>query len=305
MSMVSIQLGGLVERFGLDAAYRLIREAGFDGVDVNPLFILTGPEIKAYKRSPILDLDATEILAHFRPFRDAAAKYGLINLQAHAPYPSCMAGDSAYSEYLLQGLEKIIGGCAYMGCHRLVIHPFFYPYELQLTPEEEWELNLKSYARLIPFARRHGVTLCLENMFTRHGKKLYSACCSDISFACRLIDELNRQAGERLFGFCLDTGHLLLLGLDVRQVMRQLGDRLEAFHIHDNDGVNDQHMAPYTGILDWERFTDGLRELHFSKPINFETHGVADRFVEAALVPDALRLLSQTGRVFLKKAGIE
>ena len=300
--MISVQLGGLAEQFGIDGAYRLIREAGFDGVDVNPMFILTSPEIKAYTRSPILDMDAEAILSHFAPFREAAEKYGLSNLQAHAPYPSCMAHDPDYSEYLLQGLEKVIGGCAFMGCHRLVIHPFFYPYEDQLTPEEEWEMNMKNYTRLIPFARKHRVTLCLENMFTRYRKKLYAACCSDIATACRYIDELNRRAGERLFGFCLDTGHLLLVAQDVRRAMVQLGDRLEAFHIHDNDGVNDQHKPPYTGILDWERFIDGLRLTRCSKPLNFETHGAA---FPPELAGEVLRLIAQTGRMFQQKAGIE
>ncbi len=304
MGMISVQLGGLTERFGVDGAYRLIGEAGFDGVDVNPLPILTGKEIRAYKRSPILDMDETAILSVFRPYRDAAAKYGLRNFQAHAPYPSCMPRDPQYNEYLMRGLEKIIGGCASMDCHRLVIHPFFYAYEDQLSPEEEWELNLQGYTRLIPLARRYGVTICLENMFTRHSGKLYAACCSDIAFACRLVDELNRRAGERIFGFCLDTGHLLLVGKDVRQAMRQLGDRLEAFHIHDNNGIDDQHMAPYTGILDWDRFIDGLRELQFSKPLNFETHGAFTHF-DPELIPPFLRLIAQTGRMFLKKAGIE
>ncbi len=303
MGMISVQLGGLAEQFGIDAAYRMIRETGFDGVDVNPLFILTSPEIKAYTRSPILDLDADAILSHFAPFREAAEKHGLLNLQAHAPYPSCMIRDPAYSEYLLRGLEKIIGGCAFMGCHRLVIHPFFYPYEDQLTPEEEWEMNMKNYTRLIPFAQKNRVTICLENMFTRYKKKLYAACCSDIAFACRLIDALNEKAGERLFGFCLDTGHLLLVAKDVRLAMLQLGDRLEAFHIHDNDGVNDQHKIPYTGILDWERFIDGLRLTRCQKPLNFETHGAMTAF-DPDLAQDVLRLIARTGRMFQQKAGL-
>lgn len=45
-------------------------------------------------------------------------------------------------------------------------------------------------------------------------KKIYSAICSDIPEACVYIDKLNEIAGEKLFGFCLDTGHLNLLGLD-------------------------------------------------------------------------------------------
>ncbi len=125
MGMISVQLGGVKEQFGIDGAYRMIREAGFDGVDVNPMPILTGKEIRAFKRSPVLEMDEAGIRGFFAPYREAAERNGLFNVQAHAPYPSCMAHDADYSEYLMRGLEKIILGCAAMNCRRLVIHPFF------------------------------------------------------------------------------------------------------------------------------------------------------------------------------------
>ena len=140
-------------------------------------------------------------------------------------------------------------------------------------------------------------------MFTRH-KKIIAACCSDFDTACRYVDELNKTAGEELFGFCLDTGHALLVSKDIRDVMAMLGSRIQAFHIHDNNGSDDQHLAPYMGVLDWDRFIDGLRLTRCQKPLNFETHGSINCF-DADLIPSVLRLIAQTGRMFLEKAGIE
>ena len=162
-------------------------------------------------------------------------------------------------------------------------------------------MNIERYSRLIPEAKKYGVTLCLENMFTAYRGKIYSACCSDIDVACRYIDTLNEIAGQKCFGFCLDTGHLLLLGKDVKNAMVQLGDRIEAFHVHDNNGVNDQHLAPYMGVLDWNRFVEGLRAIRYDKTLSFETFNIWNT-IDKELCPEHMRLIAQAGRMFARRA---
>ena len=118
--------------------------------------------------------------------------------------------------------------------------------------------------------------------------------------AARYIDELNAIAGEKLFGFCLDTGHLLLLSLDVYDCIVALGDRIVALHIHDNNGVDDEHVLPYTGVLNWSRFIKGLREISYKGTINFETCGAHRKFPKE-LLPSMLSLLADTGKYFDEK----
>ena len=120
----------------------------------------------------------------------------------------------------------------------------------------------------------------------------------------RTQDELNALAGERRFGFCLDTGHALLTAQDIQQVMLHLGDRIECFHVHDNNGIEDQHIAPYMGILDWDRFVEGLRSTGYQGALCFETHGAIKVF-HPELAPEVLRLIARTGRMFVQKAGLE
>ena len=169
-----------------------------------------------------------------------------------------------------------------------------------MTPEEEWELNINSYAKLIPVAKKHHVTICLENMFTAYRGKRYSACCSDFTTACKYVDTLNEMAGEKIFGFCLDTGHALLLGKDIKQAIVQLGDRIVAFHAHDNDGQGDQHLAPYMGILDWNRFVEGLKEIGYNRTLSFETYNTLNVF-DKELAPEVLKLIAKTGKMFAKR----
>lgn len=302
MIRIAVQTGGPEELLGIDGAYRLIREAGFDGVDANVDHLLSYGDICAHRLSPAFEAEGKAALEYFKPWKDAAEKYGLENYQAHAPFPSYVAGeDGAYNEKLMGMLKTTIRGCDYIGCRRLIVHPFFLGYDQQLTPEQEWEVNIERYSALIPAAKEYGVTICLENMFSGHNHKIYSACCSDITTACAYVDELNRLAGEKRFGFCLDTGHLLLLGKDIKTAMVQLGERIKAFHVHDNNGQADQHLAPYMGVLDWKRFVEGLRAIGYDQTMSFETFNVFN-VMDPEIACEMLRVIAKTGRMFARRA---
>jgi sugar phosphate isomerase/epimerase len=81
-----------------------------------------------------------------------------------------------------------------------------------------------------------------------------------IDFRNALEDKL-REIGESAIInqhlFCLDTGHLLLfrdnaeIGLqatnaEIERCMPDFARKLKVFHIHSNDGRNDQHLTPFS-----------------------------------------------------------
>jgi len=301
MFKISVQTSGPQATLGVDGAYKAIKEAGFDAVDANVEALYPYSDIVNCRPSAIFSASDKETVEHFLPWGAAAKKYGLENYQAHSPFPSIVSGEKEQSDFLMEVLRKTIIGCDVMDCRKLIIHPFFaVSYDTQFKPEEEWEINIEKYTQLIPTAKQYGVTICLENMFTSFRGRIYAACCSHIGTACRYVDTLNEIAGEKVFSFCLDTGHLMLVGLDVKNAMLELGDRIEAFHVHDNDGISDLHVAPYTGRLDWDRFIEGLKEIHFDKTLSFETN--ITRNVDPELYPYMLRFIAETGRMFARRA---
>lgn len=303
MFKISVQTAGPQNTLGVDGAYRAIKEAGFDAVDANVDALYSYSDIVNCRPSAIFSASDKETVEHFLPWGTAAKKYGLENYQAHSPFPTIVSGEKEQSDFLMEVLRKTIIGCDVIDCRKLIVHPFFATsYDKQFTPEEEWEINIEKYTKLIPTAKQYGVTICLENMFTSFKGRIYAACCSNIETACRYVDTLNEIAGERIFSFCLDTGHLVLVGLDVKNAMIQLGDRIDAFHVHDNNGINDQHIAPYHGVADWERFIEGLKAIKFNKTLSFETVN-AWRNVPAELGPDMLRYIANAGRMFARRAG--
>lgn len=237
MIQIGVQTGGIEEAHGIDGAYRLIHEAGFDAADANIDHLYSYQAIMGHQKMPVFDASDKDCVEYFRPWKEAAEKYGIDNYQAHAPFPSYIRDESGeQNDYMIQALKKCIIGCDYMNCRRLITIPSSWDTTNRWIRKLEWDVNIERYSRLIPEAKKYGVIVCLENMFTGYRGKIYSACCSDIDSACRYIDTLNEIAGQKCFGFCLDTGHLLLLGKDIKNTMMQLGDRIEAFHVHDNDG---------------------------------------------------------------------
>lgn len=304
---VSVTMKTLEALGGIDEGFRALKEAGFEAIEYAfETTDISWEDMRAGKPSRLYDDDI------FRPqaqaIKEAAEKYGIAIDQCHAPMPTYISGCPEGNVLLKKYTEKAIEFCGYCGVKNVIVHPCFdgsYRYP-KLTRADELALNIEFYSSLIPILQKNNVVCCLENMFTQDwkSKKIFLACCSDMRDSVYYIDELNRIAGEERFGFCLDIGHLLLLGLDSKNAMETLGSRLKALHIHDNDGVNDLHIASYLGLTNWDRFLGGLRLAGYEGNLNFETGG-SHAQVPKELLPSMLRLIADTGNYFRNRLQTE
>ena len=304
---VSVTMKTLEALGGIDEGFRALKEAGFEAIEYAfETTDISWEDMRAGKPSRLYVDDI------FRPqaqaIKEAAEKYGIAIDQCHAPMPTYISGCPEGNVLLKKYTEKAIEFCGYCGVKNVIVHPCFdgsYRYP-KLTRADELALNIEFYSSLIPILQKNNVVCCLENMFTQDwkSKKIFLACCSDMRDSVYYIDELNRIAGEERFGFCLDIGHLLLLGLDSKNAMETLGSRLKALHIHDNDGVNDLHIASYLGLTNWDRFLGGLRLAGYEGNLNFETGG-SHAQVPKELLPSMLRLIADTGNYFRNRLQTE
>ncbi len=286
---------------GIDAGFAALKEAGIEAIE----YAFITPDIgwddmKAGKYSKYFEDEY--FWAHARELRAAALKYDIPIEQCHAPMPSYISGATEEANGIFRDyMAKTIEFCGFCDTKTLIIHPLFdgsYRFP-KLTKEEEIMANFDFYTSLIPLLRKNGVVCCLENMFTQDWKtkKIYTACCSDMNEVTYYVDAFNRIAGEELFGFCLDVGHLLVLGMDGKNCMEKLGSRIKALHIHDNDGADDSHLSPYHGVNDWERFLKGLIAIDYCGNLNFENSGALKQ-VPPALLPSVLRYTADVGKYF-------
>ena len=298
---ISVQTGGLLDRYGIDEGMRLIGAAGFDCVDLGLTQYLPNKNIHQGITDGAFQLSEEAFIDQvIRPIREAGEKYGVGFGQAHAPYSSWTPFSEEMNAFLMRAFEMCLAACQYLGCPFLVIHPACMHYERRLDPAFEHELNMQRYAALIPAAKRTGVKILLENMFSSCNGKYIETACADMHDACGYIDALNAIAEEEIFGFCYDSGHAAVLGKDLGIAIHTLGHRLMALHLHDNDGIHDHHRFPYYGVVDWEMVLRSLHEVGYQGTINFETSGELQAH-DPALIPKLLELLSETGRLFAKK----
>lgn len=300
---ICIQSGDIPDRYGFREGYRKIREAGFDCIDWNLDHAAPSDQIKAlrYEGNCIFEKELDEIADFYEPELSAIRENGLSVSQAHAVFPAYVEGHPEVLDWTVGVYKKSIAFMSLIGVKNLVVHGISLAGER--TPKETEALNMKLYESLVPALKDNDVTVCLENLFT--GKPFFykEGVCSDPHEAVRMIDHLNALAGRRAFGLCLDTGHLNLLDKDIRAYAPILGERIRCFHIHDNRGNEDSHLAPLTGTVNWTYFVDTLREIGYEGDLSFETYmqdRAAAEFDEELVMP-WLRLVAAEGRCFRKR----
>jgi len=168
--------------------------------------------------------------------------------------------------------------------------------------ELEWRETEKFIEELAPSAKELGITICMENVYSDVGSHIIEGPCCDAVKAAARIDRMNAEAGTEVFGFCFDTGHANLIGLDFENFITTLGSRIKVLHIHDNDGIEDLHQIPFTFAkgrenktsTDWGGFIAGLRKSGYDQALSFETAPVLSAFPDR-MKHDVLRFIAQIG----------
>ncbi len=305
MLKTSIQTGGLITAknfLDFDEKFKLLQYAGFEALDYNLNIHYSSNDIKCGKHSSFFDMKTTDMYMILESLKASALNHNLFFGQTHAPFPVHIIGNpGSINDYIFEVIKKSIEITGFLDCPYIVIHPITTSYTF--TKKAEKKQNIEFYTKLIPDAQKHGVTICLENMFFTTKSQLCEASCSDADEALEYIEELNRIAGTECFAFCFDLGHATVLGKNIRHYLNVLGKHVRAVHIHDNDGRQDLHMMPYScstnwGIdtyTDWNGFISGLADINYKGTINFEVHQAFHIFPEA-VHKEMLTLLNAIGK---------
>ena len=297
---LSIQMSPLQNYVGIDEAFKCMHEVGADQIDFGFGPWISADQIRSGEHAKI-DEPLEVMYKELEPYIAAAKKYGVEFGQTHAPFPCWLPGLDIL-ERMTEVTKKAIALTAYLGCKYCVVHPL-HPTKAseRLSPKDEWELNKKYYTDLIPTLKQYNVICCTENMFHANDERLYMAsACSEFDVAARWVDELNEIAGEEIFGFCFDTGHVNITRGNMYHALVTMGKRIKTLHVHDNVGVTDQHLSPYMGNINWEDFIRGMRDIGYEGSFNFETFRVLKVYPQE-LAKTCIRLIADTGRYLIKR----
>jgi sugar phosphate isomerase/epimerase len=95
---------------------------------------------------------------------------------------------------------------------------------------------------------------------------------------------LARYPANRI-GICYDAGHANANCNKRLETLAKNKGRLEALHLHDNNGEGDQHQPPFYGTVDWPRLADILATSSYSREISFELSMTHTPFLKEGLEP--------------------
>lgn len=278
---LSLNIRDISKRFGLENTVSAAGAAGFSAVDY------------------FIGLDEADSPLHSENYRSAVSDIrrsieagGLRCNQTHAPFRfrAKQWDEDGHFGVFVKALEIT----ALLGAEICVVHPLHHMQYLG-HEEEIFRLNMEYYRSLIPYCREYGVKVGIENMWQRHPirKNISFDTCSSAEEFIRYIDTLDSE----YMVACLDVGHVVLPDnrMGVGDFIRALGhDRLKALHIHDNDYINDLHLLPYRGKLDWEDITEALGAINYEGVFTYEI-GAAEFALPSELFSHALSYAGAVG----------
>lgn len=161
-------------------------------------------------------------------------------------------------------MSKAVRATAILNCPYMVIHPIM-PFGWKQDPDPEllWNMNYEFMGRLADVGKEYGVTVCFENM------PMPALSIATPEAVMRFVKTLDHPN----FKVCFDTGHCAVFGTSAGDAVRMLGkDLMRVLHVHDNDGHRNCHWRPYTGIIDWDDFSNALTEIGFDGSMSLETY---------------------------------
>lgn len=237
--------------------YSAIKNAGFDGID----FSFATYE---HRNRIIGDGYKDEIAADY----SVISKQGLSVTQTHLTYyPGHIPpiGDGTYEafeEYMLPIFIREIELTAMMNCKCAVAHLYF-----EKDREKSRTGNASLIGKLLPTLEKCGVVLAVENIYGPEYSDAHLSTSADLSY-------YSDYFGSDHVKVCLDTGHAIIRGQRPVEMIKQLGSRLAAVHLHTTVPGIDLHSIPYCTsygeCVDWNELYAELCSAGFCGTFNLE-----------------------------------
>lgn len=263
---ISTEIASAARIIGEEKAIEYYAKAGFDAWDFSMFSMCKydwGNNVLMENNHPLAGRD---YLRFARKLKQVGIDSGIVCNQSHAPFPTCCAEIRSF-------YKRAIECTAEAGGKICIIHP-----DNNKTAEENGEM----YLELLPFAKEHNVRIATENMWNWDKEKDHSsfaACATPESFNAHL-DAVN----DEYLTACLDIGHAEMKGSDTSAVemIKALGSRLSALHIHDNDRWQDSHQIPFSMNIDFKEVVAALKQIDYKGYFTLE----ADQYLSAYSAED-------------------
>jgi sugar phosphate isomerase/epimerase len=199
----------------------------------------------------------------------------------------------------LAGIELVknrIDFTARLGADAVVMHVYPDTVAPEYAPFNAvaWDQLRRSLDELEPYARERGVRIAVENLIDSLALNAHVVTMDEVGDNFAKIGRLFDLYSPDYLGLCYDSGHANL-GRDRMDDLEPLTDRLIALHLHDNNGMADQHRLIFSDVIDWERLAGLIAQSAYHKPISME---VSMKNAHIETEEEFLRQAYETGERF-------
>ena len=260
------------EGYGLYQAIELIRELGFQTIEVHPWvdhrLMTEFDRISADERR--------KIKSALVSFRHVTTHLPFTDLHYFSPF-------APIAEFSVKQIDIALEASAYIGAEIAVIHP---RRASGLTLQQYWTLMLRRFRRWGDIAEKAGIRLALET-----GSGLERRTGNTVDDYVRLIKEI----GHDHVGATIDVGHqakYVELQRKVKpeergtpegikayndlthEIIDQLGPKVFHLHVHDIEPATwREHQPLHYGFVDYPRLIKKLRKIDYRGLLVFEIVG--------------------------------
>jgi sugar phosphate isomerase/epimerase len=178
----------------------------------------------------------------------------------HAPFMDLRPGavDPKIRQVTINRLQEVFDLVPYFRPRSVVCHPSF-DKKYYVSSERLWLANsIETWEPFIDQAVEMNTIIALENVYE-----------SD----CRQLSLLFSALNSPHICFCFDTGHFnVYSSTSLEEWVDGLGDRLGQIHIHDNNGLHDEHLPIGEGNFPFQNFFSMIRKRKVNPIITLESH---------------------------------
>jgi sugar phosphate isomerase/epimerase len=197
------------------------------------------------------------------------------------PAFSNATADSARRQEAIDETTIAIRAARRLGCAAVVLHLGLPRGQTIPSGDNDRAAVRRSLEHLAEVADHAGTRLALEVIP------------NDLSTPTALLNWLDGELELHDTAICLDFGHAHLLG-GAPEAVEALSGYVVTTHVHDNRGIEDDHLVPFAGTIDWATTLAALWKTGYRGPLVFE---VADQ-------GDAVGVLRRTGGARQRLQGI-
>lgn len=274
---LAVDFGLDLIKHGLEQGFKMIKDAGFDGVDFNVLPFQVGDNYR-------------EIAKEIKSKLDEA---GLCCVQVHAPHNFVYGTAMDFSNQQYKETFRAIEFAKILGADKCVIHGSSVP-DGPLSGQFI-EYNYIYYKTFEEEAKRCGIFIGVEN--------LNHYILPKPEYINKIVNLLNSP----VYYPHVDMGHSALVGIEPSTFIKKLNCLpVRGIDVHDFNHHSD-HMLPFQGISNWNAIVKALVDIGYEGDMTMEIFTTC-RMVSAyseKLLPSLYRLTAQVGRELITRIETE